>query len=97
MKNRDLWDISWLSQNNIKLNKDLILKKLGDRKRPKAEFFDAYNEKFNSLDLDFFDVFIKEMQRFLYSNAYLELSTDNNHWKYLKSLLVDILDKIKHI
>ena len=42
VKNRDLWDIHWLSQKNVTLDKDLLLQKLSDRKIEASEFWQQY-------------------------------------------------------
>jgi predicted nucleotidyltransferase component of viral defense system len=67
IKNRDLWDIAWLKQQNVSLPLELIPKKLADHRRSQAEFLTQLEDRQRQLrnesgvQVDF----VKEMRRFL--------------------------------
>ncbi|GAB1456844.1 nucleotidyl transferase AbiEii/AbiGii toxin family protein [Spirochaetota bacterium] len=63
VKNRDLWDIWWLDKKNISLSKELLLKKIDDRKLKANDFFQRLRERVDSLT-NSQQEFLFEMRRF---------------------------------
>ncbi|MDR1124270.1 MAG: nucleotidyl transferase AbiEii/AbiGii toxin family protein [Elusimicrobiota bacterium] len=88
VKNRDLWDIFWLSRKNIELSKHLLDKKLNDRKIAYKIFSVKYAERLEEIK-NGQSGFIKEMRRFLAPSAFDEGFTNHLWWQYLLGLLED--------
>ena len=93
IKNRDLWDISWLHQQAIELPVELIPLKIENHKREKDEFIQLVKTRRESLKTDpnLRDDFVKEMQRFL--PAKLQETVENpEFWEYLVQVLKEQTD-----
>lgn len=86
VKNRDLWDIHWLSQKNVSLKKDLLLQKLDDRKIAEADFWEQYKARCGQIKAGQKD-FLFEMRRFLAPSAFSEQFVSAMWWEYLCNLL----------
>lgn len=86
VKNRDLWDIHWLSRKNILPNKELLLQKLEDRKIQKNDFSLKYTERIEEIKNGQRD-FLFEMRRFLMPSAFSDQFTSQMWWEYLLELL----------
>lgn len=89
VKNRDLWDIFWLSRKNVSKNPALLEQKLSDRKISLSD----YDEKFSSRILeikDGQDSFLKEMRRFLFAGSFTKNFTSPIWWEYLIQLLTEL-------
>jgi hypothetical protein len=67
IKNRDLWDIAWLKQQNVRLPLELIPKKLIDHRRSQMEFLTLLENRGRQLQDDprLPVDFVNEMRRFL--------------------------------
>jgi len=90
VKNRDLWDIVWLTRQEAAFSRPLLLKKLADRKIKESLFRSAYEQRLatlGSLQKDF----LFEMRRFLAPSAFSETFTSPLWWDYLLSLLKSFL------
>ena len=89
IKNRDLWDIGWLKQQNIILPLKLMPKKLLDHRCEVGVFFDFLERRQQQL----FDEpavrkdFIHEMQRFLPPEVVSRTIENEEFWTYLVDLL----------
>ncbi|WP_010262511.1 nucleotidyl transferase AbiEii/AbiGii toxin family protein [Treponema primitia] len=93
VKNRDLWDIFWLTSRTIAWSHDLLEKKLADRKIDPALFLSKYRQRVEKLETGQRD-FLAEMRRFLAPTAFKDDFTGSLWWEYLLSLLRDnILDQ----
>jgi predicted nucleotidyltransferase component of viral defense system len=88
IKNRDLWDIVWLSSRSILLSRDLLSQKLADRKITAALFKKKYTERLGYLK-DKQEDFLAEMRRFLSPVAFNAGLTDALWWEHLLVLLCD--------
>ena len=86
VKNRDLWDIHWLSQKNVMLDKDLLLQKLSDRKIKPSEFWQQYKKRLAEVR-DGQQSFLFEMKRFLLPSAFTPQFESEMWWEYLTGLL----------
>lgn len=89
VKNRDLWDIYWLSQKNVPFNKELFMLKLNDRKIDKKIFWKQYNERISEIK-NTQERFIFEMKRFLRPSAFTEQFVSSFWWEYLLNLLEEM-------
>ena len=67
LKNRDLWDIAWLHQQQIKPALELIQNKLKDHHAKSSDYLNTFSERAASLndDPEIAKAFRKEMARFL--------------------------------
>jgi len=89
IKNRDLWDIGWLKQQNTILPLELMPKKLRDHQCEVRDFLDLLEKRQQQL----FDEpmvrkdFIHEMQRFLSPAVISETIENEDFWIYLLNLL----------
>lgn len=84
VKNRDLWDIFWLSRQNINLDKDLLLKKLTDRNI--TDFSAKYAKRLEEIK-EGQASFLFEMKRFLPTSAFDNVFTSALWWQQLENLL----------
>lgn len=89
VKNRDLWDIHWLTQKNITANNELLFHKLSDRKIEKKDFLSLFQNRIAEIE-PLQNDFIFEMKRFLFPSAFTQSFTSDFWWKYLLNLLKDI-------
>ena len=95
VKNRDLWDIHWLSQKNTSPGKELLLQKLADRKIAENDFRQKYAERIEEIKNGQRD-FLFEMRRFLMPSAFSNQFTSEMWWEYLQELLKQYsLEKIR--
>ena len=82
IKNRDIWDIIWLNQNNINLNPDLVYKKLDDRNIDKKNFSAMLKNRLNSIKSGHKD-FLFEIKRFLPSKTINETLDKPDYWIFV--------------
>lgn len=89
IKNRDLWDIGWLKQQNIILPLELIPKKLRDHQCEIKDFLDLLEKRQQQLidEPAVRNDFIHEMQRFLPSEVVSRTIENEEFWTYLVNLL----------
>ena len=86
VKNRDLWDIHWITQKNVSVNKVLLLQKLDDRKIAQEDFLEQYKARLLEIKGGQKD-FLFEMRRFLAPSAFSEQFVSPMWWEYLQGLL----------
>ncbi len=86
VKNRDLWDIFWISRQNVALDKDLLNKKLADRKITQDQFIQKYTNRLAEIK-DGQQIFLFEMKRFLVPSAFDNTFTLPLWWEQLLNLL----------
>lgn len=89
MKNRDLWDIGWLKQQNIKLSTALVWQKVTDRRCDPAEFSKLLSDRVKILleESQLHRSFVDEMKRFLPPDIVRNTVAKNDFWKYLVGLI----------
>ncbi len=89
LKNRDLWDIAWLHQQQIKPALDLIKNKLNDHHAEIDGYLNAFAKRTASLsnDPEIAKEFRKEMARFLPNETVKETVNSEKFWEYLSNLL----------
>ncbi|MFM9991657.1 MAG: nucleotidyl transferase AbiEii/AbiGii toxin family protein [Burkholderiaceae bacterium] len=89
LKNRDLWDIAWLHQQQIKPAFELITIKLNDHQTAIDNYLNSFLKRTASLkkDPEIAKEFRKEMSRFL-PNEVVKATVDNeDFWTYLSNLM----------
>lgn len=89
LKNRDLWDIAWLHQQQIKPALALIKNKLHDHHSQIDTYLQAFAERAASLQSnpEIVKEFRKEMARFLPNTTVKETVNSEKFWEYLSNLL----------
>ncbi len=89
IKNRDLWDIGWLKQQNITLPVNLVWKKVTDRHHDDTEFINLLSERMDSLleDPQVHQGFVNEMKRFLPPGVAADTVEKDAFWLYLRTLI----------
>ncbi len=96
LKNRDLWDIAWLHQQQVKPDLNLIKNKLNDHRAKAEAYLNAFAERTASLNKDpeIAREFRKEMARFLPNETVKETVDSEKFWEYLSNLLEDYCKQI---
>ena len=96
LKYRDLWDISWLHQQGVKLPFALIPLKLQDRACEPKHFLALLNQRNQMLQTDpkLALEFQLEMRRFLPADLVLQTSEQLTFWSYLIQLIDGFCQKI---
>jgi len=90
VKNRDIWDILWLTQHKVTYNKSLLERKLDERKIEQTEFYTILKERIESLSGKF-EEYKFEMQRFLPGAILGSRLEQKGYWDYTLSLLREFL------
>ncbi len=92
IKNRDLWDIAWLTQQGIELPTQLIPIKIRDHQREDAEFVTLLTERTAALQTQAIvrEDFMKEMRRFLPAATVRDTIEKEAYWSYLADLVEDL-------
>lgn len=97
IKNRDLWDIAWLTQQGIELPTQLIPLKIRDHQHEDAEFVTLLTERTAALRTQpvMREDFMKEMRRFLPAATIRDTIEKEAYWSYLADLVDDLGKKAK--
>lgn len=95
IKNRDLWDIAWLTQQGVELPLPLIPVKIRDHKRKNAAFVVALQTRLETLrgSADTRVDFLKEMRRFLPATAVRDTIEKGPYWDYLTQVVTELCQK----
>lgn len=90
LKNRDLWDISWLKQQNVTLPAELVAKKIDDHGRNVEEFVALTEQRGQLLrdDPTYRKSFVEEMRRFLPPRVALATVEKEAFFVYLNDLII---------
>ncbi|MBC2705896.1 nucleotidyl transferase AbiEii/AbiGii toxin family protein [Desulfobacula sp.] len=99
IKNRDLWDISWLKQQNIDVPVDLVAKKIKDHKCDIQKFIALLGDRQKALanKPEANSDFTWEMKRFLPPQIISTTIENKAFWEYLINLVHTECDHIIHI
>ncbi len=91
LKNRDLWDVGWLRQQNVDLPLELIPKKIADYHRTPDQFLKLLNTRQQQLreEDELRDDFVREMMRFLPPRVVTDTVEREPFWDWLMSLIVE--------
>ncbi|MDA3915420.1 MAG: nucleotidyl transferase AbiEii/AbiGii toxin family protein [Deltaproteobacteria bacterium] len=98
IKNRDLWDISWLKQHNIDVPLNLVAKKIKDH-HCDTDIFLALLDERKQILLNLPDAnsnFIWEMRRFLPPQVVSDTIENEIFWKYLTDHIRNECDLVIH-
>lgn len=89
LKNRDLWDVTWLKQRGVELPTALIPLKIADHRRTAAEFVARLAERIAGIRSDpaTRKAFVAEMQRFIPARLGGEVVGQEAFWAYLVNVL----------
>lgn len=92
IKNRDIWDIAWLTQQGIELPTHLIPLKIRDHQHEDAEFVTLLTERTAALRTQpvMREDFMKEMRRFLPAATMRDTIEKEAYWSYLADLVNDL-------
>jgi len=88
VKNRDVWDLFWLAERNVKTNGPLVLQKLSDHRVSAADFSLRYSRRVHELE-NVQNAFLAEMRRFLSPSFFDAAFTAPLWWEHLLLLLLD--------
>jgi hypothetical protein len=93
IKNRDLWDIVWLSQQGIGLPVELIPLKIRDHQRTDVEFISLLDDRITALKSQpaMRADFMKEMRRFLPTATVRDTIEKETFWTYLTGVVEDLV------
>ncbi len=97
IKYRDLWDMAWLYQNNIKLSFDLVQQKIADHKQTNKSFISLLNKRKDFLlenSSSCKQEFIAEMQRFLPAEVVKGSVQQDGYWLFLLDLISQFCEQI---
>ena len=89
LKNRDVWDIAWLHQQQVQPALELVPQKLRDHHAETAAYLDAYAQRASSMRADptLASEFRKEMSRFLPNQIVKETVHSEAFWSFLCGLM----------
>ncbi len=92
IKNRDLWDIAWLTQQGVELPAHLVPLKIQDHKREAADFVAALEARLAALRTQpaMREAFMQEMRRFLPAAAVRETIETEPYWSYLIQVVTEL-------
>jgi len=96
MKNRDLWDIGWLKQQNVELPMKLVPLKIADHRRTPDEFIRLLSARLKPLpgDKAAHADFVGEMRRFLPASIVEDTVEKPDFWQYRTRLVGEECDQI---
>ncbi|GHV30406.1 hypothetical protein AGMMS4952_17410 [Spirochaetia bacterium] len=86
VKNRDLWDIFWLSNHNIVRQPSLLEKKLADREVDREVFLTKYVQRLEEIKNGQKE-FLSEMRRFLNPSMFSGDMVSSLWWECLLGIL----------
>jgi predicted nucleotidyltransferase component of viral defense system len=93
IKQRDIWDIIWMTQHTVKLRPDLVRKKVNERQVEYQQYLELFSERIEGVR-DGHSNFLFEIKRFLPAhtvNASLETA---EYWSVVISTLKEIYSKL---
>ena len=85
IKNRDLWDITWLRQQTVELPLPLLVKKIADHNQTTGDFMALLEKRLAQLKNDDLsrESFVQEMRRFLPPVIAKRTVESDEFWQYL--------------
>ena len=88
VKYRDIWDLVWLNNQGIGLDRALLDLKLADRKADPRDFGTLVKGRIQGLESAYED-YLFEMRRFLPKPLVAEIEGKAGHWSFVLSILRD--------
>jgi len=97
IKNRDLWDIAWLHQQQISPALDLLSNKLSDHQAPENEYLQAFSERVALMQSQptIAKDFRFEMRRFLPNPLVKDTVESDDFWAYVFGLMQTYAGQVK--
>ena len=91
IKNRDLWDITWLRQQAVEIPLPLVVKKIADHRQKRERFTELLEARIQMLrDGDSQrNSFVEEMRRFLPPEVAKQTAENEAFWEYLCGTVVE--------
>lgn len=98
LKNRDLWDIAWLHQQQVTPALALIADKLRDHHATTLQYLEAFAARTGSLrgDPAIAGAFRDEMRRFLPNPVVRQTVQSADFWSFLSELMEIWLQRVTH-
>lgn len=93
IKQRDIWDILWLSQHAVKLKPDLVRKKLDERRVEYQKYLELLSERIEQLRAGQSD-FLFEIRRFLPVQTVKETLERPEYWSIVISTMQEIYSNL---
>lgn len=91
LKNRDLWDIAWLTQRGVELPADLIPRKVRDHGSNDEEFRSRLSERMEHLGTAAARAgFLHEMRRFLPAATVEQTLRNEDYWQWLRGVVAEL-------
>lgn len=96
IKNRDLWDIVWLTQQNVHLPMELVRQKIHDHRRNPPDYLELLAKRRELLrnDVSARTDFEGEMRRFLPVNIVKDTIENSLFWEYVVNSVVTVCDQV---
>lgn len=96
LKNRDLWDIAWLTQQGVKLPIELVEYKIEDHHQTLSGFIDKLVKRKQALleNQGLKTAFQQEMRRFLPADIVKDTINKEGFWQYTRQVVCDSSDDV---
>ncbi len=96
IKNRDLWDIVWLMQQNVNLPLELVQQKIIDHRRSLPDYLQLLVKRRELLlnDVSARTDFEGEMRRFLPISIVKDTIENSLFWEYVVNSVVTVCDQV---
>lgn len=96
LKNRDLWDIAWLTQQGIKLPIKLVKYKIKDHQQLETLFIEKLQQRKKELleNTALEDEFKQEMRRLLPATTVKDTVNAEGFWDYIKQVVSDACNEV---
>jgi len=93
VKHRDIWDILYLLQNNVSMDRSLVDRKLTDRAVDRTAFMTLLHDRVSSLG-NAYDAYQQELRRFLPTDQAATVLQNPEYWQYTLGRLNDLVTSL---
>jgi len=93
IKQRDIWDIIWMTHHTVELRPDLVRKKLNERQVEYQQYLELFSERIESVQ-DGHSNFLFEIKRFLPAHTVDASLETEEYWSVVISTLKEIYSKL---
>lgn len=93
IKQRDIWDIIWMTQNTVELRPDLVRKKLKERQVHYDHYFKILSDRIEQIE-DGHSEFLFEIRRFLPAHTVNVSLETPEYWSVVIATLKEIYSKL---
>ena len=94
VKNRDIWDITWLHQQAVSVDRELLIRKLQDRGIDRDSFGASYRNRADEM-VHGYDAFLNEMRRFIPPQTAETTFAQPRYWEYVSQTIRDMARTIR--